>query len=733
MAILDSATTAVSSASNAISSLGSATGLTSITDPVTGLLSSVGSAFTTIPNLALPLPNPLSSYATYNYVISIGVLRDEELNFPDSTYRAGKKLKLICKSANADPDNRINTAYGKFDFFVDNITIESIIGHEKGNNTNATNISFDVVEPFSMGIFPISCQQAAFEAGHKNWRSAPFIMVIEFKGNMENGTMTNIPKTSRHIPFKWQDISMTVDHTGCKYTCHAMAYNQTALTSKIANLKHEVSVKGKTVQEVLQTGEKSLQAVLNQRMQQLSKDGIVPVPDEIVILFPEDISSESTGSSSVESAVSATTGTASNQSVIQKLGLTRSKINKTLVQQSGQCNVLGKSSMGYGSEKSGDPSIGKDNAVYDKDKNVYVRANNQVNVKEGELKFSQNTDVINAINQVLIHSNYPKDTLDTNSITAEGYRKWWKIDTQVYNISSDENLKATGVKPQIIVYRVIPSNHHASSGPMPPNAKAPGFPNLKKQAVKEYNYLYTGKNTEIVKFDINFSNSFSKMMAADAGQYSQDLKNTGSSTFIEKAINKLLMLGNEPDSTLGVTPTQTTYNLTSTKTDKLGGGGEETATIRAARSFHDQINSGVDMVTLDITIIGDPYFIAQSGTGNYTAKSTQFVNLNIDGSVNYQNGEVDIVVNFRTPSDINQTTGMYDFGTTSSSSPVIQFSGLYRVTQVTSHFTKGQFTQDLKGVRRPQQESTKPALANVGFNLGNLVSSGIDAITGLFK
>ena len=737
MAILESATTAITSASNAltsvsnaVTSLGSATGLSSIIDPVTGLLSSVGSVFTTVPNLTLPLPNPLGEYATYNYMISIGVLRDDELNFPDTTYRAGKKLKLICKSANADPDNRINTAYGKFDFFVDNITIESVIGHEKGNNTNATAISFDILEPYSMGLFPISCQQAAAEAGHKNWRAAPFIMVIEFRGNRENGTMTNIPKTARHIPFRWQDLSMTVDHTGCKYTCRAMPFNQTALTSKHANLKHEVSVKGTTVQEVLQTGEKSLQAVLNQRLQQMSKDGVIPVPDEIVILFPEDISSESTGAGASSSTTSATTGTANTPSIAQKLGLSRSKINNTLVQESGQCNVLGKASMGYGADKVGDPSVGKDNAVYDKDKNVYVRANNSINIKEGELKFSQNTDIINAINQVLIHSDYPTNALDMNSITAEGYRKWWKVDVQVYNITSDENLKATGVKPQIVVYRVLPSNHHASSGPLPPNAKAPGFVNLRKQVVKEYNYIYTGKNTEVKKFDIHFNNSFSKMMSADAGQFSQDLLDFGSNTFFGNAISKLLMLGNEPDETLGVTPTQTTYTSTGSKTDRLGGGGRETAAIRAARTFHDQINSGVDMYMLDLTIMGDPYFIAQSGTGNYTSKPTQFVNLNIDGSVNYQNGEVDILVNFRSPIDINQVTGLYNFGTASASVPVMQYSGLFRVTQVTSHFTKGEFTQELKGVRRPQQESTKPATANIGFNLGNLVSSSIESITG---
>jgi hypothetical protein len=108
------------------------------------------------------------------------------------------------------------------------------------------------------------------------------------------------------------------------------------------------------------------------------------------------------------------------------------------------------------------------------------------------------------------------------------------------------------------------------------------------------------------------------------------------------------------------------------------------------------------MMDLDMEIIGDPYFITQSGVGNYTASATQYANLNNDGTANYQNGEVHIIVNFRTPIDINQTTGLYTFagGTTR----LDQWSGLYAVQNVTSTFKSGQFKQTLKGMRLPLQE-----------------------------
>jgi len=119
-------------------------------------------------------------------------------------------------------------------------------------------------------------------------------------------------------------------------------------------------------------------------------------------------------------------------------------------------------------------------------------------------------------------------------------------------------------------------------------------------------------------------------------------------------------------------------------------------------------------------IIGDPYYIIQSGTGNYTSSPTQFHNLNEDGSVSYQNGEVDIMVNFRTPIDINQSTGMYNFGPNTDTAPVMQFSGLYKLTNVSSVFSQGKFTQTLTGYRRPMQESKKPEV-KATFSVNNTV------------
>lgn len=723
MGLLDSATNAVSSVGTVLSNSGPATALSGVVSAVSGALTGLTNLFSG-PGVTdkFPLPNVLSSYTTYNYIISLGVLTSDDINYPDSTYMTGKTIPLICKSANADPFNRIATAYGKFDFFIDDLTMKSVIGFAKNANTNVMSMEFKITEPYSMGMFTIALQTAAFQAGWKNYREAPYLLKIEFRGNTPDGRMVLVPNCARYIPMKFLKLDMRVSEKGAVYNVKAIPFNHQALSTKNSNFKSDVSIKGATVQELLQTGEKSLQAVVNQRLQQLKNDKLVKVPDEILILFPTDsassASSQAASKESPNSATASPAAPAAGAGLYQKLGVAKSTINKTLVQPDGDCNALGKASMGFGLDKKGDPVFGSESKVWDAKNKVWSRGSNTVNLTEGEFKFSQNTDIINAINQVLLNSNFPKETLDSSKVTAEGMRGWWTIDTQLFPIPTDENASSTGDTPKLIVYRVLPYEVGVAST-NPPNIAPPGIPNLKKQVVKEYNYLYTGKNTEIIKFDIEFKTSFSILMAADGLKRSQDVV-TGANTGISDTKDTILDPqpdGEAPASVAGVTPTSVSYSLTTTSTDRRGGGGAETQATRAARVFHDAVTRGSDMIQLNMDIWGDPYYITQSGLGNYTSKQAA-ANLNSDGTANYQSGEVHITVNFRTPIDINQSTGLYNFAG-SNSAPVVQFSGLYRVLQVTSTFSNGAFKQNLRGSRVLQQENPKVGTPSQTFSTSN--------------
>ena len=195
-------------ANNLFQQIGNAGGLSGTTSSITKAFGSIGTFFKTLSGTKLPLKNPLFAYATYDYVIGLGALSQNEINDPDKTYFAGKTPLLICKSANADPNNRVKTTFGKFDFFINNLKISSLIGFAAGGNGGSCTLTFDITEPYSMGMFFIACQTAADKLGFDNWREAPYVITIDFRGNKETGQMSNIPGTKRFIPFMFADISM---------------------------------------------------------------------------------------------------------------------------------------------------------------------------------------------------------------------------------------------------------------------------------------------------------------------------------------------------------------------------------------------------------------------------------------------------------------------------------------------------------------------------------------------
>jgi hypothetical protein len=697
------ATTVSGAVSQAVTAAGPATGLSSAVSSASGAIQAVGGNVRYVPGLKLPLKNPLFAYATYDYVLSISALTTDTYN--DASYVTGRKLPLICKSANADPSNRVNTPYGKFDFFIDNLEMKSLMGNDRGNNTNvAGTFHFTITEPYSMGMFPIALQTAAANVGHPNWRDGPFLLTIQFRGNTELGVMANIPGTTRYIPFQFTNMSSKTNQNGTVYQCEALPYNAPGLSNRYAALRTDVSIRGTTVQEMLSTGEKSLQAAINIPPKQLVKDKTTAVPpEEYVILFP--LPGAPTTSPAGTSSDGATIAPTKLTSLYSTLGVSRDSKSGLLI-QSTECNELGKTEMHFNVGNKGNIPVSNDSVIYNKTAKSTIRGNMTINYKESDFKFTQDSDVPNAINQVLLQSKFPGQTMDASKLSPEGFRDWWRIECLIYIIDDTSNLTTTGVKPKLIVYRVYPWAVHASRLAAP-NVQPPGFDKLDQQIVKSYEYIYTGKNADIINFNIEFNAAYTVQMNSDGFKRSQDVQRTEQESGAPEArtVPAVLAPGSTPSTVPGVHTQQVQYTNTLTNTDRKGGGGNETMATRAARQFNDVINSKVELVNITLDIIGDPYYIVQSGLGTYTAAPTQFKNLKYDGTADHQSGEVDIKLHFRSPIDLNQSTGLYNFNTVSKDAPVLGFTGFYQVISVTSKFRAGVFTQTIEGLRRSGQEN----------------------------
>jgi len=676
-------------------------------------------------DLTPPLPNILSYYSSYNYIFTLSVLTQQSINFPDVTYKKGIYGPLILRSAGGAPDSElVGTLYGKYDFYIDDVNIDSVIGLDKATgNTNATGFRFRIIEPYSMGLFFQSLQAAALASGYMNYLDCPLLLTIEFKGHVfDNETQlisTQIDNSQRHFPLKLSDLNMKVTGKGTTYDVEAFPWNEQSFSTEFNQIKSDIQFycddKGPfTVQNMLQTGEQSLQYVLNDYLKKRVKKG--EKPNQILILFPKDSTSNPSGGNgqpneNQDRSASINPNAGSSGSVLKKLGVAAGTgKNTTLVQATGDSSVnkIGQSLMGFNAYFKGDSPYPKDNAVYDETTGIYIRGDITINLSNSSFKFKQGTSVVDIINRTIQLSDYARNALDPAQRSENGKVIWFKVETQTFLLDSDEN-DTTGVKPKLIVFKVVPFEVDISYI-LPTNSQRPQLDNLKKQALKQYDYIYTGKNTEVLDFNIDFNAGFYRALNADYGSNNEGYivqAPSGAAADLSE-IDRLKR--NAISGTIGSSPlTQATpqkqiNTKTKTRTYNIGGGGPDDAIAVAAGQFQELVTAGVDMINLDLTILGDPYFLADSGMGNYSAKGVgNFKCINADGSANYQETEIVVQVNFRTPIDVNLDTGFYNFGDTK---PVTQFSGLYNIIEVSSSFSRGMFKQVLKMLRIPGQDNS---------------------------
>jgi hypothetical protein len=128
-----------------------------------------------------------------------------------------------------------------------------------------------------------------------------------------------------------------------------------------------------------------------------------------------------------------------------------------------------------------------------------------------------------------------------------------------------------------------------------------------------------------------------------------------------------------------------------------------------AASIHAQFVRGNVMQSMEIKIIGDPYYLVSSGFGNSEVDletSTQTAN----GEAPWLDRAIHVSVDFRSPLDY-RPDGFMDFG----QDKIEHFSGIYQVTFVNCSFRDGEFTQTLQMNRLAGQQPNKTPVKSIPF------------------
>ena len=235
-----------------------------------------------------------------------------------------------------------------------------------------------------------------------------------------------------------------------------------------------------------------------------------------------------------------------------------------------------------------------------------------------------------------------------------------------------------------------------------------GFMDWSKWVRKKYDYIYTGDNVDIQNLRIDYKVAY---YLRNVRPFKDEYKAKGT---YDKFEENLIMAFGSGDSDIRIEPSN------------ISGTSSMNSNSNKSQQFYDYItNPQVDMIKIELEILGDPAFICQD----------QFINIHQDrskkakgigpgvisktyGSFNSENFQPMIELNFvRPPDDINDVKGTYGHMKFTGNKKDNTYSGIYQVTKVDSKFNQGAFTQTLYCVRLNQQQ---------GGSIGKIVNSIIN-------
>lgn len=309
-------------------------------------------------------------------------------------------------------------------------------------------------------------------------------------------------------------------------------------------------------------------------------------------------------------------------------------------------------------------------------------------------QFKKGTTLEQNIHTIITDSRYAK-VLDeeTDVFVKTGFIKWYKIEKYAIPYGYDTYYNREVYE---IHYAIQPFYVHYSQIPGP--TEGMNYEQAKQFAVREYNYIFTGKNTDVMEFNLDFNNLFFA-----AGQYRPKNDSEAStaevtekknykrpSEIITQAYNN--RVGNK--KTQPVQEKDTTTANTSTPNNA-----NQTARMLNEVLFNNPGEKA--LLKAEIGIIGDPVYIVGSGIGNRPIIRADELETG-NGEMNSFSREVDIIFNFSSAYDYPTSDELKEGKSTMKLNQSI-YSGLYKLLTIDSNFSQGVFSQTLTAARRPNQ------------------------------
>lgn len=675
-----------------------------------------GKGFYVVKN-APPIPNRLHAYPSYIYALSLHLLDENEYNSLVVTEKYTPKNVLIASAGRYSDTFKRNKHFNE-DFYFNDLNLQTIIcPNDYSRNSNAVDMSFTIVEPYGFTLVE-RIIAAAEDLGSKNYLMMPYLLQIDFFAVDEAGNLKGaLPELQKRLAIQIYTMDVAITEKGAEYAITAGPYNQEAFKSSVVSVPINIEVTARSVADFFQ----SVEGTTDDRYLQdlIASDTLQQRLREDPALAPgNNVSPLLYNSRGTKSRVNANSlGSALND--YWKAQVVREKAEVPDVYrfeflpdpETGQDLI--------GSATFVDPSTNTPKETpMDADKITMKLADtgsNQQIYDTTRAIFSINygTAIDRILEYVIRNSSYIHDQLVIpDGASQQEYQarkdqlkdkplKWFRITSKVRLIKYD-NVRKCFAKE--ITYVIKPYKMYNIRSDLAPQGIA-------VNPVKNYNYLFTGQNDDIISMDIKFNFTY-------FDQQTTDRSNLVQTSPIADSYNEEYYFQNAPNYTGGDPPKGANYNSImplamkpiSRNTRATSSGNPSDVKAVAAADLAESLMSNTyeDMVVVYLKIIGDPDFIKQDEVYYLNSSTTENqVQTTIDprllpnnSSLVMDDGGVYVQVLFKVPRDIDDSTGFMKYEANERNSV---FSGLYFVNTVKNEFSQGKFTQELELVRLARQ------------------------------
>ena len=667
--------------------------------------------------------NPLHRYATYTYGITLHLLSAQSYNDMSNgkAWLPGAKT-LISSAGRYGTKTFKRPAQFADDFYFDGLTMETIIGlTAQGKSSNVINISFNLIEPYGLTLLNRLLEMAV-ELQIPNYLANPYVLQIDFFGNDEAGDIVHpIPNLTKYVPVKLIDMKMKVGATGTNYACRAIPYNHEAFSQVIASTPANFEITAKTVQDFFQNDadEANLteQATRNaQRQKDIQTEQYRinpnngPVDPRTVVTSQEIIKNKQAALAKPYDVKSYNGAyNAYQQYLVDNKSIEHPTKIKFEIDPE-----ISKSSIVY-EKKNSSSNTAMTNTDSSKEVSKAVAANNTgdgrnsasasgMDLTKEKFNVNAGTSIIDVINLVMRNSTYITDQIkDKDKVDSDGNpMKWFKVIPHILLKDFDfiKNQYSHEVTFKIIAYTAHNGKH--------PLAPISTDEQIQRDLRKEYNYIYTGHNSDIIDFAIDFDalyfnavNVFSKNLESLSD--AQDAENGGytGGAGAGRGSVKSYLSQLPKQNTDTVQPTQT--QITTGDQRNVGMNSGQNSSIQIAADVMQSLYSTPrgEMLNAKLKIIGDPDFIKQDdvyhspGNADYPDMEATHTP---SGSILTDRGDIFARISFKTPVDMDTATGGLRTDQKYLNS---NFSGIYKIIKVSSEFRGGRFEQNLETIRYP--------------------------------